>query len=101
MFTVVAMVHGPPGLNVLQPVMVVPNIDQDHMIADNLMILKPFYAVLLASTRPGLTGHHAPSAMASKTNSFWLQELVSKAVLVNQKSKKRLAALHVVHTGEF
>ena len=101
MSTVVATVPGLPGLNALQHVTVAPNIDHDHMIADNLMTLKPFYAELLASILHGLNGHHAPSAMVLKMNLSWLPDLVSKAVLVNPNSKKRLVSLHDAHTGKF
>ena len=101
MSTVVATVPGLPGPNVQQHVTVVPNIDPDHMIADNPMIPKPFYVDLLAFILHGLNGHHALSAMVLKMNLSWLPDLVSKAVLVNLNSKKRLVSLHDAHTGEF
>ena len=70
MFTVVATEAGVPGVNALQHVMVVPNIAHDHMIADNLMILKLFSVAPLVFTLAGPNGHHVLYVMVSKMNSF-------------------------------
>ena len=70
MSTVLAMVTGVPGVNALQHVTVVPNIAHDHMIADNLMILKLFSVAPLVFTLAGPNGHHALYVMASKMNLF-------------------------------
>ena len=89
-----------PGVNALQHATVVPNIDPDRMIADNLMILKLFSVVPLVCTLPGPIGQHALYVMALKMNSFYLLDLDSRVALAKVKSKKRLVVHHVVHTGQ-
>ena len=100
MFTVVATEPGVPGVSALQHVTMVPNIAHDHMIADNLMILKLFSVAPLVFTLPGPIGQHALYAMASKMNSFYLLDLDSRVALAKVKSKKRLVVHHDVHTGQ-
>ena len=100
MSTVEATEPGVPGVNALQHATVVPNIAHDHMIADNLMILKLFSVVPLVFTLPGLIGQHALYVMALKMNSFYLLDLDSRVALAKVKSKKRLVVHHDVHTGQ-
>ena len=100
MSTVEATEPGVPGVNALQHVTVVPNIALDHMIADNLMILKLCSVAPLVFTLPGPIGQHALYVMALKMNSFYQLDLDSRVALAKVKSKKRLVVHHDVHTGQ-
>ena len=100
MSTVEATEPGVPGVNALQHATVVPNIAHDHMIADNLMILKLFSVAPLVFTLPGPIGQHALYVMALKMNLFYLLDLDSRVALAKVKSKKRLVVHHDVHTGQ-